>query len=203
MANPTVTVAAADPVMTAKEVRAQFKYLETAEDPLLEAYIAAATEYLETWLRRAFVSRTYQYSLDGFFDRDRSVNPFERGSEIVLPRPPVTSVTSIKYDDVAGDEQTVDAGDYVTDLVSEPARVKPSPTAAWPATQTGAYNTVRITYVAGYATAAAVPENFKMLIRWIVANWWRNREPVAPTDLREVPHTVVEFISQFKIWRVG
>ena len=204
MANPEVTSVPAERPLTASDVRAHFRLLETAEDGLLELYIDAAVTYAETWLRRSFVSRQYRFHLPGFHDHDEAaINPCLKNGEIWLPRPPLISVEAVKYYDEDGDDQTVDSADYQTDTVSEPGRIKPAVDASWPGVQTSKYSAVRVEYTAGYANAAAVPENFKMILRWIVALWFRNREPVAPADLREVPHTVSEFIQQFKVFRVG
>lgn len=202
MENPTVVTPAAEYPLTAADIRQHIKFMETAEDGLINLFIQASTDYLESWLRRAFVQRTYRYYLDGFYDRAK-LNPYEMAGEIWLPRPPLVSVSSIKYTDADGDEQTVSADDYIYDIYHEPGRVKPAPTAAWPAVQTGAYGSVRVEYVAGYPNAAAVPERYKQVLRWIVTKWFRNREGVAPVVLHEVPDSVSDFVEQLKVWRVG
>ena len=202
MANPSVTTPASGRPITVAEIREQFKYTETAEDGLLTAYIDAATAYLEGWLRRAFLVRTLTLYLDSFNRRDGLV-PASGEWEIVLPMPPLVTVASVKYYDSDGVLQTVAEADYQTDTISEPGRVKPAVDCAWPGVQAGRYNAVEIQYTAGYATADAVPEVFKNLLRWIAALWFRNREPVAPADLRAVPHTVEAFVEQFKVWRIG
>lgn len=200
--NPTIVTPAAAKPMTAVELRSHIKLFETAEDGLIESYIAAATDYLEAWTRRTFVQCTWCYYLDGFYDRER-LNPYEPAGEILLPRPPLVSVSSVKYDDADGNEQTVDAADYIYDIRHTPGRLKPAPSASWPAVESGTYGSVRIEYVAGYATAALVPERYKQVIRWMVAKWHRNREGVAPVTLHSIPDTVADFVEQLKVLRVG
>lgn len=202
MANLTVTSAPAEPAITPAEVREQFRFVDSAEDGLLTAYIEAATGYLEDWLRRAFVRRTYMLRLDSFALADRIITPCG-DAEILLPYPPLSQVNSVVYDDADGVEQTFAAASYQVDVYSEPGRLSPVPGESWPTTQSGAYNAVRISFDTGHASAAAVPQQYKQLLRWIVGLWFRNREPVAAASLQEVPHTVEEFINQFKIWRIG
>lgn len=203
MANPEITVPPV-PVVTPADVRDHVKYTETAEDGVLSLFVAAATEYVEQWLRRSFAQRTCCYRLDSFTgDAARKLNIFDRSAEILIPRPPLIAIATVRYDDVDGDEQTVDAADYQYDVYSEPGRLRPAVDASWPATEVGVFNTVRITYTAGYETLATVPERYKQIVRWVAALWWRNREPVAPTKLTDVPHTVTDFIDQFRVWRIG
>lgn len=202
MANPQITTPPA-PVITPGDVRDHVKFTETAEDGLLALFVAAGTEYVEQWLRRSFAQRSCLYRLDGFHDRARKLNVYDKTGEIFIPGPPLIAIQSIKYDDVDGNEQTLDAAEYQFDIYSEPGRLRPAPDSSWPTTEASAYNTVRIAYTAGYATLAAVPERYKQIVRWVAALWWRNREPVAPTALTDVPHTVTAFIDQFRVWRIG
>lgn len=195
MANPEL-VSTPSPALTPAEVREQFKFTETAEDGLLTLYIAAAEDFLETWLRRSFSQKTLKYYLDDF--------PRGSDSTIELPKPPLSSVSvNIDYYDADGNQQTlVKDTDFQVDHISEPGRVKPMPGTAWPATQTDRFHSVEIQYTAGWAVAS-IPEVYKQMIRWLAAMWFRNREPGAPVDLREVPHTLEAFIDQLKIHRIG
>ncbi len=193
MANPETTTPAAGDIVTPKECRDQFRQLDTAEDPILSLYIPAATKYLETWLRRAFLVRTLTFYLD----------KFPTDVTLRLPRPPLIEVDSVKHLDTDGVLQTLVAvTDYQVDAISEPARIRPAQDKSWPAVQATTYNTVRVQYTAGYATVDAVPAEYKMLVKWIVALWYRNREPSAPVELKDVPHTVTDHIDQWKAWRV-
>ena len=47
------------------------------------------------------------------------------GHAILLDRPPVQSVESIQYQDMAGAWQTMPSTDYVAELQSAPARITP------------------------------------------------------------------------------
>jgi hypothetical protein len=76
------------------------------------------------------------------------------GAYFVLPRPPLVSVTSLKYLDSDGTETTYDAANYIVSGVGREGRITLKSTATWPTV--GDYpEPLRIRYVAGYVT---VPE---------------------------------------------
>ena len=195
-----VVTPATDPVLTPAEVRDHFKQVEAAEDGLLASYISAATAVLEDWLRRAFMVRTLKLHLKSFRPAHHMIEPVETG-EILLPYAPLASVVDVYYTDSNGDPQ--EFTDYQEDLLSEPGRILPNVDSAWPTVGGGYVNAARIQYTAGYADAGAVPEKYKQLIRWTVAVWYRNREPVAGAALHEVPFTVSDWVTQNKaVWRL-
>lgn len=200
MANPE-RISEPDPLVTPKDVREQFKSTETAEDGLLTVYIVAATEYLEAWLRRAFMVRTLKLHLPSF-SRFHQAHPGDLPGEIRLPFAPLASIESVDYTDEAGDPQEVSSDDYQFNVYSEPGTIRPVSPAVWPTSKADTYNAASIEYTAGYATADDVPERYKMLVRWVTSLWFRNREPLAPVDLKNVPHMLEDFIDQWKIYRV-
>lgn len=72
---------------------------------------------------------------------------------LLLPKPPLQSVTSITYLDTSGDETEMDEDDYIVNIAKEPGEIQPVVGVAWPSTynQSGA---VVIEYVAGYGDEA-------------------------------------------------
>lgn len=73
---------------------------------------------------------------------------------LTLPKCPLVSITSVKYDDVNNVEQTLSTSNYQTDTSSLPGRIRWASNASLP----GVYdkpNCIRIRYVAGYGAAAA------------------------------------------------
>lgn len=167
-----ITPAASKPVSLA-EAKAHLRYMRTDQDALIEGLIGSATEHLEGRngiLGRALVTQTWEVRLDCFPSRHRG--------RIELPMPPLQSVTSVKYIDTAGVERTLTSGtDYVTDAQHMIGRIRPAYGKTWPHTidDEGA---VRITFVAGYGDAAAVPNGIRQAILLLVGHWWLNREAV-------------------------
>lgn len=156
-----VTPATTEPV-TLVEAKAHLRVRHSEEDTYITSLIKAATRHIEKVLDIALITQTFRYTLDAFED------------EIELPRGPVASITSVKYLDVDGVEQTVLASEYVTDLTGQRARVMIGPTYEWPDTLEG-LGVVRIQYVAGSATLPDAYQDLKWSILLIIAHFYFNR----------------------------
>jgi uncharacterized phiE125 gp8 family phage protein len=135
----------AEPV-TLAQAAAQVKQEVGVDDTRLTALIKAARTWAENFCRRSFVRRTYELRMDCF------------PNEILLPRGPVSSVTSVEYINAGGTETTLSASDYQTDLYSIPARIVTEYATPWPVTKPGEVNAVIVTYVAGYPPGAGSPD---------------------------------------------
>lgn len=91
------------------------------DDTLITALIQAAREHAEIYTNRSFVSQTWKLLMDDF-----------PSWELRLSKPPLISVTSIKYYDTDNVQQTLVANtDYTVDIFSEPGWVVPS-SSGWP-----------------------------------------------------------------------
>lgn len=129
---------------------------ETFDDQLALLLIPAIRAEAEHRLGRRLITQTVELVLDDF-----------PAGEIDLRLPSVQSVTSIKYLDTAGAEQTVINTDYSLDTAASPGRVLLDTDAAWPATA-DVPNAVRVRYVVGYGDDdASVPPNIRL---WITAH---------------------------------
>lgn len=167
----------------------------TDEDALVTALIQAARETVETYTHRAIPAQTWDLKLDGFTAHEY----FEDGA-IWLPKPPVSSVTSVTYLDGAGASQTWTATTgWLSDLPTGPwarrARIYPAFGVSWPATY-GVPNAVTIRFVAGYTS---VPEAIKAGMKLLIGHWYQNRETVITgTIAQELPVTVAALLWPFK-----
>jgi len=129
---------------------------ETFDDQLALLLIPAIRAEAEHRLGRRLITQTVELVLDAF-----------PAGEIDLRLPSVQSVTSIKYLDTAGAEQTFANTDYSLDTAASPGRVLLDTDAAWPATA-DVPNAVRVRYVVGYGDDdASVPANIRL---WITAH---------------------------------
>lgn len=176
MARRLVT-APASPLVTLSEIRDQVQLGddETSFDTLLQQYVAAATEKAEDFTGRAFVARTYDLFLPRF------------PAEIILEKPPAVSVTSVKYVDTDGVEQTLGSSLYEVDANSEPGRLRPAWLQSWPAIRE-VYNAVTVRYVAGYGTdPGAVPESLRQAVKHIACTWFEDRSDVTASARMEFP----------------
>ena len=161
------------------------------DDVLITMLITAVREYVEEHiLRRALISQTWDYYLDAFPAKD----------ELVIPMPPLQSVTSISYTDENDVTTTFSATNYAVDTVSEPGRVKLKANASWPSVSLAPVNGVVTRFVAGYDAAAAVPQMIKQAMLLTIADLYENRESiVVGTIVQSIPLTAKLLLWPFRI----
>lgn len=97
------------------EFKAHMRVTGSAQDTELTRYLNRAARDLEDDTARLVVQATVKEHYD--------VWPWNWVTILELARAPVASVTSIKYYDSDGNQQTWDSSNYETDLVAEPARI--------------------------------------------------------------------------------
>jgi uncharacterized phiE125 gp8 family phage protein len=168
----TSTIAAGTPEpLSLDEAKANLHIAHDADNARIRSLIVVAREYVEVWTGRALVPQTVVFKLDAF--------PGWKDDYVIrLPRSPATALTSIAYYDSTDVSQTHSSSLYQSDLSSEPARVMPTATeVTWPATYER-MAAVTVTYTAGYATPAVVPERLKQAMHLLINHWYVNREPV-------------------------
>lgn len=136
------------------------------EDDLIAGLTKAAREMVEEDAELSLLPQTWKLYLDCF-----------PADWIELRRPPVTAVSSITYVDAAGTTQTLSSSNYTTDLVGFPGRISPAYGVSWPTLRPQA-NAIVVTFTAGYASAALVPELAKQAMRLLIGHWYENREAV-------------------------
>jgi uncharacterized phiE125 gp8 family phage protein len=147
------TAPTVEPV-TVQDIKDHLRLSGSDDDVRLASLITAARMAVETDAQRALINQTWTLTLD---DWPRQY--------IELPYPPLSSVTSIKYVDTGGTQQTWSTANYEVDTYAEPGLVRLAYQADWPSFR-GEPRDIEIIYVAGYgATAADVPERFKQAVR--------------------------------------
>jgi uncharacterized phiE125 gp8 family phage protein len=154
---------AAEPV-SSTEVKLWAKIDTSADDALITNIIQAARENAENFLNYKLISQTVAEYFTEF--------PESRG-ELLLRFPLVSSITSVAYVDTDGANQTFSS--YNADLSGLPPRLWPNAQTEWPGTKEQ-LKAVTVTYVCGYANAAAVPQAIKTAILLTIAKWYDNRE---------------------------
>lgn len=189
MALRLITAPTVEP-LTLAEAKAHLRVDHTDDDSLIAIYLAAARADCEEWTARAFVTQTWELVLDEFPD-----------DEIQIPRPPLQSVESIKYDDGDGVEQTLATTEYTVDTTSQPGWVVPV-TTGWPTSTFEGINSVRIRFVAGYLNAdspndltANIPSSIKAAILLQLGRLYENREDVVVgTTVNRLPIGTTEYL---------
>lgn len=185
-----ITAAASTPI-TLAEAKAQVRVETdvTNEDDLLTTLIEAATDLAETHTGLQLVSATWELAVDSFADIDR------------LPKVPLASITSIKYDDTDGVEQTVSTSVYG---LQTPLRTHGSvflkDGQGWPSDASSDPGSVRVRYVAGFGDAEDVPAVIKAGIKLLVGHWFENREAsVVGVSVSDLPMGVQACFSAYSV----
>lgn len=157
--------AATELAVSLAEAKAHLRVDVADDDTLVTAFIIAATELAEQATGRAIMPQTWELTLDAFPEA------FE------LTRVPAASITSLKYWDAAGDQQTLGTALYALDNTDDfgSAYVVPVFGGTWPDTREQ-INAVALRYVAGYAAAANVPDSIKAWIKLQVGAMYENRQ---------------------------
>jgi len=197
-----VTVVPTTEPITIAEAKAHLRVDDSEDDTTILSFVSACRGYLEDMLNRTLVSTTYEWTRDGFPPSHRDVwnSSSIRGREtFYVPRSPLASVTSIQYIDEDGVTQTLASSKYTVDTGSEPGRIYPTIDEFWPDTR-GVNNSVTVTYVAGYGTLTAVPNQIKQCLMLLLAGWYENREYVITnTRFDTLPLGVEELITNNRI----
>ncbi len=169
---------ATEPV-TKTEAKAWSRIDIDDDDTLIDSLIIRAREHCEAITHKQFITATYTFVMDAFPSSWRSdvyrATYRHEGTDILLPRPPLVSVSSIAYLDENGISQTVAASDYVVSTYDEPGRIALANGSLWPSTL-DQINAVTIVYVAGYGAASAVPQSIKDAMLMLVAHGYEHRE---------------------------
>lgn len=147
----------------------------TTEDGILGIYLDAAVSHLDGetgWLGRAIVAQTWSQQFDAL---TRSM---------LLGLAPVTAISSVKYRDVAGVEQTIAAESYaLINGVSAP-ELQFLDDYAFP----GLFDeepAVTVTFVAGYGDDEDVPAAIKAAILLMVGDMYQQREGKVSSSLMD------------------
>ena len=169
MALVTVTAASQEPV-TLAEVKDHLVVDHGDDDSYLSTLGTTVVAYLESVQDRGLVSTTYDLKLERFPSG---------GGVSELPRAPLSSVTSVKYQDLDDVETTLAASKYTVDTSSTPGRLLPAYDESWPSTRQHVHD-VTVRYVAGYGDPADVPRAHRHEILLRVADLFENRAAAVP-----------------------
>lgn len=150
------------------EAKQQLRIEHVDEDPYIGSLIDAATAFCEQEIdgHRQFLSATYELPVSDWWE-----------GPLVFPRPPLSSVTSLKYYDVNGVEQTLGTSIYqVKTPWRQPGYLIRGVDQDWPSLENSEREyPVTIRFVAGYGAASAIPATIKQAILLLVGHWYLNR----------------------------
>ncbi len=138
----------------------------------LAGLLAAARRDIELLTGRQLITATFELYLDAWPGSDY----------IEFPRPPLQSVASVEYRNSAGSFSTFSSSLYTvtaytaTDPNAPPGRLELKPSESWPTLDWEQGGGIRVTFIAGYGAAAAVPAEAKQAIYVQAAEMYERRE---------------------------
>jgi len=152
--------------------------------------VRAARQRVEESSGRQLITATWTYTLDCW----------PASGEILLPWSPLQSVTSIKYVDTGGTQQTEAGTVYDVDITTIVPRIFLKYGQSWSTTR-GHTNDIEIIFVAGYGDAVSdVPEVARQAILLMVSHWYEHREPVVTgTIVARIPETLEAMLTTFEV----
>lgn len=187
-----ITAPTSEPVSTG-ELKNQLRITGTDQDTMLELLISAARQHVEDYLRIQIMTATWDLYLDEF--------P-KTGECIYIQKSPVTAISSIKYLDSSGVEQTWSATEYSCDYNSTPCRIYEAYGYSWP-TVRDIRNCIYIRFVAGYAADYKIfQEKFKLIkqaILMVAATMYENPiDETSGTITQQYDLNSIHFLRQLR-----
>lgn len=186
----TVTPPVVEPV-TLAEAKAHCRIDTDTDDAYVTALVTAAREWVESYLDEALLHQQLVMRMDGF------------PAEIELPRPPMatagthTAVSITYVMNSTGSTATLATNQYRVDRDSRPGVLRTVYGGSWPSYLLD-YNAVSVTWWAGRASAANVPQGVKNAILWLVGLWYEKRMAADAANLSEIPFGVKALLDAAK-----
>lgn len=188
--------------VTLAEAKLFLKVTHTAEDDLISSLIEAATNVLEAYTGRWFISRDALGQFDSIKYTNRELYPF-----VEIKRSPLSILSTV---------QIRSGGAYITLDDDDDYQLKPQ----YGYDRILFYNNLnvdyeynyplRIEFTAGYGVAANVPETIKIAIKQYVNFLYLNRGDCSPVCSKGfvnfqghiIPFEIATLVAKYKIRRV-
>lgn len=164
------------------------------EDHLIDALIDAASAHIEGVLWRRLLTQTWRGYLENW----------PNGNAIILPFGRLQSVTSVKYTDTDGTEETFSSDSHHVDTVNEPGAIVLKYGESWPSVSLATSNPIEIEFVCGYGDERAdIPEPIKTAIKLFTVHLLENRDVIytGPYEARELPMSVTALMQNYRLMR--
>lgn len=183
--------------VTLEEAKAHLRLTTSDEDDLIEEAISAARDWCERYLDLAIPEQTITAVFDEWPDDDHLDLPFSN----------LLSVTSVKYLDAAGVQQTLSTSVYGVDTYHTPGRIYLKANQVWPMPIAEEHNAIEAVYQAGFAEATTgvqdCPKSIKQAIKLLVGHWFENRETsIVGMSIAELPLGVTACLDRYRKYGV-
>lgn len=207
MAGLTVSVAPSSEPVTTAEAKSFLRIDHSNDDSLIDDLIKTAREFVEEYTGRALMSQTLVLTIDAY---DELADPLWEGTKtgpyknyyknyVTLSKAPIQSVSTVKTYDDDDTATTMASSKYYVDLAREPSRVVLRTGETFP-TALRVANAIEVTYVAGYASASAVPQAIKTAIMQYVAYLYEHRGDMYEAK-ESVPASLGRILQPYVIFK--
>lgn len=190
MALTLVTAPAKEP-LTVQQAKDHLRLDHDEDDALLQDIIKAARVWVEGQTKRALLTQTWDYSIDGGW-------PYKFGMPYIkLPLNPVASVTSITYVSGASPNPTLASSAYTVAARKHGSFIVPAYGVTWD-TPRSVPDAVTVRFVAGESTC---PKPLEHAIKLLVTHMYENREAVNTGQgqvIADIPYTLEAMISPYR-----
>ncbi len=180
--------------ITVEQLKVHLRVTHIHEDEYLQTIIIpSAVASVEADLRRALITQSWEWVFD---------NGFPGTGMIKFPKPPLQSVTHVKYLDTAGATQTFASSNYTVETRGTFGRLWLNDGITWPDTQIQTPGSAWIEFVAGYGDDQDnVPGGICGLIMLLAAHIYENREPsVTGTIVSKIPFNLEYLAATHRAW---
>ena len=184
------------------------------DDTLIADLIKVAQNNVEAYTGRAITQQTLKLFLDRLpYYRDEKLREGVytapdlnySANYIVLPKPPVASISHVKYYANDNTASTFASSNYFSDVDSTQARVVLKNGVSWPTlTELRQANAYEVQYVAGYGDSASdVPTPIIQAIKLLTTHLYENREMVTSMSANAIPYTVGQLLQPYRVTRLN
>ncbi len=189
MSEKLITAPVKEPV-SLDDIRGQLAIADDLSDEVITRRIVEARQWAELFCQRSFITQTWDRFLDCWPDNEI----------IELARGPVQSVTSIKYVDTSGIEQTILSTEYKISLADLITRIAPAYKKTWP-TARAQMDSIAVRYVAGFGSdGSTVPGPIREAIMLTVGHWTEH-QPAIESGVRitRIPYAVEHLLHAYRV----
>lgn len=164
---------ASEPISTADAKKhLEIEAAVTDHDDFFAALVKSARSHTEQYLGIGLLTQTVVQ----YWDEFPSQTKYNPHCGLYLLPGEIQSITSLKYLDTDGDEQTLTVTtQYKADLKSYAPKLVPAYNTTWPASR-DEVNAVYCEYVRGWTSASLIPADIIQAMRLMIAKWFECRE---------------------------
>jgi hypothetical protein len=187
------------------ELKAHLRIDFNDQDALLSSSISAARVFIEEFIGRAILNKTFDlwfdahefgaiHAMDWSGVREGSISEIAGNSTLSLRMAKVQSITDVKSYGQGNDELLFGASNYFLDNASEPARIVLNYGATWP-TDLRQVNALKIRFVAGYGSSpTSVPAPIISAVKFLAGHFYET-----DCDCESISKSIFMMLNPYKV----